>query len=393
MCAVVELNAENTFWGDAMERWRISYGIVFFLFLVLVSACEQKQEPIKIGFVAGLTGRHSNLATDGRDGVILAVEEVNRAGGIDGRPVELLTRDNRLDTGVAAIVHQELIDEGVIAIVGHMTSTMSIAALPVSNANKVLMMSPTSSTNSLSGIDDYLFRVMSSSEDAITRLSEYLYTDKELRQVVVVYDTSNAKFSEEWLLGIQDYYQKIGQGKVVPVPFISSNELSFAKLAAEVLEQAPDGVVLVAAANDAARICQQLKKQGGRMPLFATMWSMTAEFLRNGGGAVEGVVFCHWFIETYPSFTSKEFRSAFEKRFGYPANFASHFSYEASQVIFAALKKDPDPDHLRETITGIKVFQGTQGDIVINAYGDAQRRIFLLTVKDGRFYPLGDGVE
>lgn len=376
-----------------MERLRAGFLVLMFMSLILIGACEQKPDPIKIGFVAGLTGRHSNMATDGRDGVILAVEEVNQAGGVNGHPVELVTRDNRLDKEVAAVVHQELIDEGVVAIIGPMTSTMSIAALPVSNANKVLMVSPTSSANSLSNMDDYLFRVMSSSADAISRLAEFMFRDKALRQVVVVYDTSNVVFSKEWLLGIEDYYRKTGQGRVIAIPFISNNELSFSKLAEEILEQDPDGVVLVAAANDAARICQQLKKRDSKAPVFATMWSMTEEFLRNGGNAVEGVIFCHWFIESYPSFTSKAFRSSFEERFGHPANFASHFSYDAAQVIFSALKQDPDPSHLRETIKGIKIFQGTQGDIVINAYGDAQRKIFLLTVKDGRFHPLDDGVE
>ncbi len=376
-----------------MRFWKAERIILMILVLLLATACEQNPEPIKIGFAAGLTGRHSNLATYGRDGVILAVEEINLAGGIGGRPVELITRDNRQDPMEAARVQQELINEGVVAIVGHMTSTMTSAALPVSNANKVLMISPTTSTNSLTGIDDYFFRVMSSNRDAITRLSKYLYNDKKLRRVVVLYDKSNVVFSGEWFQGIQDYYGKQGQGIVIPVPFKSYKSLSFSALAEEIVGYAPDGVVLVAAASDAAQVCQQLQKLGRKIPIFATMWSMTEEFLRNGGSAVEGVIFCHWFVSSYPSFESKEFRSQFEKRFGHPANFASHFSYEAAQVLFTALKKNPNPDMLRETIKGIKTFKGTQGTIVIDAFGDPERKTFLLTVKDGRFHPLDTGTK
>lgn len=376
-----------------MRFWNAERIVLMILVLLLATACEQKPEPIKVGFAAGLTGSHSNMATYGRNGVILAVEEINQAGGIGGRPVELITRDNHQNTVDAARVQQELIDEGVVAILGHMTSTMSSAALPVSNANKVLMLSPTSSTNSLTGIDDYFFRVMSSSRDAITRLSKYLYSGKGLRRVVVLYDKGNEVFSDEWLQGIRAYYRKQGQGIVIPIPFLSSNSLSFAALAEEIVAQKPDGVVLVAAANDAARVCQQLQKKGSKVAVFATMWSMTEEFLRNGGSAVEGVIFCHWFFANYPSLESQEFRDQFKKRFGHVANFASYFSYEAAQVLFTALKKNPNPEMLRETIVGIKTFQGTQGTIVIDAFGDAERKIFLLTVKDGHFQPLDIGTK
>jgi branched-chain amino acid transport system substrate-binding protein len=73
--------------------------------------CEKKKEPIKVGFVGGLTGRLSDLGSGGRNGVMLAVEEINNAGGISGRPVELITKDDKQDPEVAVKVDKELIDE------------------------------------------------------------------------------------------------------------------------------------------------------------------------------------------------------------------------------------------------------------------------------------------
>jgi branched-chain amino acid transport system substrate-binding protein len=361
----------------------------FLLILVMLCAgCEQNKSPLKIGFAGGLTGRHSDLATASRNGVILAVEEVNSRGGVQGRRVELIVKDNEQNAVVARKVHQELIDQGVVAIVGHMTSAMSSAALPVSNQNKVLMISPTTATNSLTGIDDYFFRVMSPSRKAIRYFAEYLYQDRGLRRVAVVYDESNAAFSAEWLNFITAYYVTAGEGEVVPVPFTSSKDLRFSELAKETLGYKPDGVVLVAASNDAARICQQLQKQDATIPLFATMWSMTEDFLRNGGLAVEGVVFCHWFTEDFPSPRSETFRRHFEQRFGHPPNFASNFAYEATYVLLTALKKNPDPKVLRQTILETQPFHGTQGEIVFDAFGDPKRKIFMLTVENGRFRSL-----
>ncbi len=120
------------------------YGLAVFIFSILISAgigCEKKENPIKVGFVGGLTGRLSDLGTAGRNGVILAVEEINSRGGINGRPVELITKDDKQDPELSLRVDRELVDEGVAAIIGHMTSVMSMAVLPFINEEKILMIS------------------------------------------------------------------------------------------------------------------------------------------------------------------------------------------------------------------------------------------------------------
>ena len=116
-------------------------------------------EPIKIVFVGGLTGKGSALGIEGRNGASLAVTLINENGGINGRKVQLITKDDKQNSGKAREVVQELLDEGVSAVIGHMTSTMSIAGSEKTNQNKVVMISPTTSTSELSGIDDYFFRV------------------------------------------------------------------------------------------------------------------------------------------------------------------------------------------------------------------------------------------
>ncbi len=91
-------------------------------------ACTSRQ-PLKIGFVGGLTGRTSQLGILARNGVELAVEEANRAGGVRGRLLKLLIRDDQNDHATAVRVDRELMDEGVLAIIGHVTSSMAEAAL------------------------------------------------------------------------------------------------------------------------------------------------------------------------------------------------------------------------------------------------------------------------
>lgn len=103
------------------------------LILVLSGGGCDRNEPIKLGFVGGLTGRNSNLGVAGREGALLAVEQANEKGGIKGRQIRLIVKNDEQNSDVALKVDKELIEEGAVAIVGHMTSSMSLAAVPLMN--------------------------------------------------------------------------------------------------------------------------------------------------------------------------------------------------------------------------------------------------------------------
>ncbi|MEW5815083.1 MAG: ABC transporter substrate-binding protein [Spirochaetota bacterium] len=140
------------------------YSAYIFILISALYFCTEKN-PIKIGFAGGLTGIHSDLGIAGRNGALLAVEEITSAGGIKGRPVVLITKDDQQDPVAALKVDKELIDEGVVAIIGHMTSVMTMSVIPFINKSEILMISPTTSTNELTNIDDYFFRTLPANKD------------------------------------------------------------------------------------------------------------------------------------------------------------------------------------------------------------------------------------
>ncbi len=200
--------------------WRIKKAThLFCLFIaaltvLLTAACEQKKEPIFIGYVGGLTGRVAGLGITGRDGVLLATEEVNKAGGINGHKVVVSVKDDRQDGATAKKVVKELLAENVVAIVGHMTSSMTAATLPIVNdANKVLI-SPTSKSDYFSGIDDYLFRVTPSISYNAEKIAAMAFNEMRLRNFAVIYDSNNRAFTESWLKQFRQPYEALG-GKIV----------------------------------------------------------------------------------------------------------------------------------------------------------------------------------
>ncbi|PLY03770.1 MAG: ABC transporter substrate-binding protein, partial [Desulfuromonas sp.] len=159
--------------------------------LLLVLGCEREVKPIKIGFVGGLTGRVAGLGISGRDGALLAVEEVNAAGGINGRNVVIVVKDDKQDPTAAKQGVAELIKEDVVAIIGHMTSSMTAVTLPLVNQAEKLMISPTSKSDLFSGKDDYLLRVTAPSSFNARKIAELACQEMGLKRFAVVYDLNN----------------------------------------------------------------------------------------------------------------------------------------------------------------------------------------------------------
>ena len=103
---------------------RISGLVIFVIWSLFMTACTQ-QQPLIIGFSAGLTGSASEMGVNGRNGLMMAVEEINAVGGVNGRHVEVRVKDDQNNPEIALAMDQELYQEGVSFIIGHMTSNMA----------------------------------------------------------------------------------------------------------------------------------------------------------------------------------------------------------------------------------------------------------------------------
>jgi branched-chain amino acid transport system substrate-binding protein len=349
--------------------------------------CTRK--PIRIGFVGGLSGSMSDLGVAGRDGALLAVEEINQRGGINGRPLELLVRDDRNDAVEAVRVDRELVSAGVVAIVGHMTSAMSLAGVPVANEAKVLMLSPTTSSNELTGVDDWFVRLYPPSQAMAGELARHARNALKVRRMVVIYDTDNRGHAESWLRAFRQEFAAQG-GEIVAVKSFSSRSAKdFTSLVERSLAPAPDSLFVIADALDTAMLCQQLAKRRSILPIIVTEWSTTDQLLQ-GGRAVERVSFVQNFDRQLTSPAYLSFRDAYSRRFNLEPNFAALFSYESVMLLAQALATADTPAEIRQTILAIGSFQGLQGKITLDRFGEARRTPFVTTIRQGRFVRWSD---
>ena len=352
--------------------------------LLLLLGCHNKK-PIKIGFVGSLTGRNSNLGIAERNAVLLAVEQINEAGGIHGRPVELIVEDDEHNPEVAVQADKKLIEEGVVAIIGHATSSMSIAVLPFINQQKVLMISPTASTNALSYRDDYFFRIMPPSKIATESLAEYIFRKRGIQTVVCVYDLANAAYTQGWFRDFKTLFGEMGGGDVSGIAFNSEEILSYWELVKRVLHEESEGIIILAGPIDTAMISQQIRKIDLDIPLFTSGWAYTVALIQHGGSAVEDMMLSHTFSLDSRHESFLRFYQQFQERFTTQPGFAETFGYEAAMVLFEVLKETDNGSELKDVLLARRIFPGLQGNIEFDQYGDNRRPPFLITIQDGRF--------
>jgi len=360
--------------------------------LILASVClvmvvfkiAQKKEPIKIGLATTLTGIYSTSGAHARNGAMLAVEQINKAGGINGRPVELLIRNDKADPEEALRVDQELIDEGVVAIIGHVISTLSTKTVPLMNEKNVLMVG-NSSTAELSGLDDNFIRTVISVNRQAPLTADLAYQQLNLRTMVSVHDLSNAKLAESFFQYFKEGFDKLGGEISGVVTFDPRKEFSATAIAQEIMSSGAEGLLLVANAIHGALICQHLRKKGASMTIVDSGWAIgDPDFISNGGRAVNGVMALAMFAGKSSSEPSARFSTLYERRFGEKISEAAQDGYEAAHVLFSALSKTDDPTKLKKIILEQKVFQGADGKIMIDAYGDVIRTMYTLEILNGK---------
>jgi branched-chain amino acid transport system substrate-binding protein len=321
----------------------------------------------------------------GRNGVTLAVAQMNKTGGIKGQPVVLVIKDDRQDKSVAMAVDRELIQEGAVAIIGHMDSATSLAVLPVINEAKILMISPASASDALTGIDDYFFRVVNSHRSQTDRLAEYAFKTMGMKRMASIMDLSHSEYSGGFSHNFQAEFEYLGGEFIKTVPFTATPAVLDPELAQQVLSASPDGLLVVANGHDTAMICQQLKKLGSRIPVISSSWAMTTDLLHYGGQAVEGVTFCSSYDQNNLSQGYVQFKQEFSNQFGVQPDFPALYAYEACRLLFKALEKVEEVSQLKAALLQQGTYPGLIWDIAINRFGDAHLGQYLTQVIDGQF--------
>ena len=353
----------------------------------VIAGCGQ--EPIKIGFSGTLSGPFSDLGIHGRNGARMAVEAVNAAGGIHGRPLELLVADDLGTPEGAVQADRDLAARGVMAIIGHMTSSQSMAALPVTQETGVPLISPTTSTPLLSGRKDLFFRVQPATDAVARALARWVAGKPEIRTVCTLRDTRNDAYSAPWEAAFIEEYVLLGQPVACRLSY-GNTEATTAQVLTHSLKAAnPDAVLFVSSARDAAFWVRFFAEEGIRGHILSAGWAQTEAFLAEAGPFVQDVLFATDCMPTENTVPLRTFSWEYQKRFGIAPSFAAVRAYDAVQFLALALKDAvARKENLPEALAQPRTMESLYGPLTINGFGDASGLCFLVGVREGRFVVL-----
>lgn len=356
--------------------------------LVLLGGCSDDKTPIRLGLVGGLSGENVDLGQAGRNGALLAVDEINQSGGVNGRSVELVIRDdkNRRDGAISAT--KDLVEEGVVAIVGPFTTTMAEAVRTVSEPKHVLVFSPTASSVRLAGLDDSFFRLCSSTTDQASHYAEFMVRQKGLRRISLVAAKDNLSFVKSW---VDEYKRRVAAygGELVAEVWYDFSAMSgFGDVVRDLLAPKPDAVMFVANAVSVARMAQQVRKSDKTTPIFASEWAGTQQVIELGGKAVNGLVVIHIFNKYGKEEPFLRFVKEYQTQFKSDPSFSSVIAYEVVKILAKALEKQTPEESLKQAILKNGPYQGLQQSFAIDAYGDTVRQAHFVVVNGTQFSPV-----
>ncbi|MFC1523312.1 ABC transporter substrate-binding protein [Thermodesulfobacteriota bacterium] len=357
-------------------------------FLVgLLYSCDRAGEPINIGLSISISGPGGTSGEDIRDGALLAVHEINKAGGINGRPLKLIIQDDQNRESIILEKDRELIEQGVIAIVGHSYSQNTLTAYPLIQEHDTLLLAPYTSTSKLTGKDDFFIRTSVDTEMYGKSLA-ILLNKRQYGTISFLLDISNAGFVEEF----HKKSLKNFPGSPHAVRFNSKKKYNRQELVSDLLRTNPQAIILMTNASLTGMFSQRLEDAGYTNDLIASIWSHTPELIHFGSSAVEGLTLISFVNPDRSNPEFQAFTQAMQSQFHKSPNPRSIRAYEALSIIAAALKEcspTPTSQELKSTMVNSR-FVTLLGPIHFDGFGDVVRPVYEIQINNGQFTPIGE---
>ncbi|MCY1079916.1 ABC transporter substrate-binding protein [Archangium lansingense] len=350
---------------------------------------EQKapteQGPIVIGMLGSLTGSEASFGTVVRDGIQFAVEQVNAAGGVKGRKVELRSYDTqgKLEESVAA-AKRLLTQDRVVLILGDVTSSGSLAIADSVQAARVPMVTPSSTHPDVTKKGDFIFRTCFIDPFQGAAMARFARENLKLERVAVLHDVKNASS-----LGLSEAFteafKKLG-GTVVAVESYSKGDSDYRAPLLAVKKAKPQALYLPGFYSEVGVIARQAREMGLTQPLLGGDGWESDRIFELAGGALEGSYYSSHYAEDNPAPELQRFIASFRERYGRSPEAASALGYDAAKVALAAIERAKSlsgPD-IRDALASTKDHPGATGTLTLDADRNPVKPAVILTIREGK---------
>ena len=349
-------------------------GLVIFL---PKSKKQVDKEPIKIGAILPLTSKSASLGEDMQKAINLALENINK----DKKIVEIFYEDEKCDGKEAVTAYQSLRLKNINIIIGAGCSPSTIAIAPLAEKDKVVVLSPASSADSISQAGDFIFRNHIFVSQKVKKLAEF--ANKKFNSVATIYDATN----DAHVLG-EMIFVKNFQGNVLARESFQKNALDFSTQITKIKEKKPMAIFIQALMPEASLIVKRLKELGvSAQILVGDALATDKVFIDAIENFSEGIIFVG---SEFSRSTNPEFWDLYTERFGKNPNIYAAQAYDSLIILVDIIKRECKTGNstcVKDSLYKVKNYLGVSGLTTFDENGDAIKTVAIKTIKNGQFVP------
>jgi branched-chain amino acid transport system substrate-binding protein len=343
-------------------------------------------QTLKIGEVDPLTGGISQFGIGCHQGITLAFEELNVAGGVLGKKIDLVTEDNQSRPGQSATAVRKLITQDkVIAILGDATSSATLESAPIAQSDKIPMITPSATNPRITEVGDFVFRVCFLDEFQGRVIARFARKNLKAQNVAILTDTKQ-DYSVDLAKFFKDEFTKLG-GTISVDQSYATGDTDFRAQLTSIRAAKPDVICVPGYYQEVGLIIRQGRQIGLKMPFIGCDGWANQALLDVGGKAVEGCYFTNHFSPDDQAANVKNFVEKYRQKYGsVPDTFAA-LGYDAARMLAGAIQRAGTIETIaiRDALAKTADFEGVTGRISFDAHRNASKPGLVVTIKDGRF--------
>ena len=342
----------------------------------------------KIGFITAYTGPGAAYGVAMKEGVDLAVEEINSNPNTKVK-IDLYTYDTKLVKNEAINAMKKAIEQDkVLAIEGPMTTGEMMAAGPIAQQSGVVAFGTGTTGPGITDIGDYIFRNAIPGAMNIPQIVEKTHDKLGYKKIAIMYSNNN-----DQMVGEHGYYldvcKKLGLDIVADVTF-ADKDTDFSAQLTQIQAANPDVIAIAGLYQEGALIVKKAREMGLNQPILAGNGFNSPEYIKQAGDAADGTLVATPWNPERQTEKAQNFRKAYVAKYNHePDQFAAQ-AYDAMYTIHAAVEQSgttTDRKKFRDTLAQIKDFEGATGTFAFDEHRDPKMDLSVLEVKGGKWVP------
>jgi branched-chain amino acid transport system substrate-binding protein len=345
----------------------------------------------RVGAYFSLSGPETQFGIDTKEGIDLAIDEVNKAGGVKNKPVKVLFEDDKSNPQEATNKVLQLIDrDKVVAILGEVASSRSKAGGIVANKKKIPMISPSSTNPDVTKVGPFVFRVCFTDDIQGQMGAQFVVNTLGKKKVAILF-ASDDLYSSGLAKEFRDEVKKLGGTLVIEKSFLKT-ETNFTTYLTEIRDAKPDMIYAPIYYTSMVPIARQAKAANipGSMFVGGDGWDAST-LIQDAGDEMDGAYFTNHYAADVPWPSAKVFLDSYKQRYSHDPTSLAAMGYDSAKLLADAIgrAKGDTPEAIRDAIQDTKGFQGATGLITINAERNAEKPVVIVQIKGKKFSYFG----